>query len=72
MSRSLCIAQDFSSLGCMTNSRPSISRIQAGFWLRALQYNIDRCQAASLEERAVAALKLTRAQEAMDRLCGSG
>lgn len=47
-----------------------VSRIRAGFWLRVLQYNADRCQATSLEDRAVAALKLTRAQEAMDRLCG--
>ena len=47
-----------------------ISRIQAGFWLRVLQYNTDRLQAATLEERAIAALKLRRAQEAADRLCG--
>ena len=47
-------------------------RIRAGFWLRVLQYNADRYQATSLEDRAIAALKLTRAQEAVERLCGGG
>lgn len=46
---------------------PYHSRIRAAFWLRDFQYNADRHRAASLEERAVAALKLTRAQEAVDR-----
>ena len=54
----------------MTNLGLFVLRIRAGFWLRVLQYNADRCQATSLEDRAVAALKLTRAQEAVDRLCG--
>ncbi|KAM0801910.1 hypothetical protein BDR22DRAFT_887964 [Usnea florida] len=47
-----------------------IDEIRAGFWLRDLQYTTDRCRATTLEERAVASLKLTRAQEAVDRLCG--
>lgn len=54
----------------MTNRNSLVIRIRAGFWLRDFQYNADRYRAASLEERAVAALKLTRAQEAVDRLCG--
>lgn len=48
-----------------------INEIRAAFWLRDFQYNTDRYRAASLEERAVAALKLNRAQEAVERLCGS-
>lgn len=47
-----------------------VDEIRAGFWLRLLQYNADRLQAATLEDRAIAVLKLTRAQEAVERLCG--
>lgn len=47
-----------------------VDETRAGFWLRDLQYTTDRNRAATLEERAIAALRLTRAQEAMDRLCG--
>lgn len=71
MSMSLSLAQDFHRPHLvMANRKTFISRIRAGFWLRDFQYNADRYQAASLEERAVAALKLRRAQEAVDRLCG--
>ena len=56
----------------VTNLDPYAIRVRAGFWLRVLQYNVDRYQAASLEDRAIASLKLVRAQEAVDRLGGSG
>ena len=71
MSMSAISTQGFHQPGPdIANLNPSVSRIRAGFWLRVLQYNADRYQAVSLEDRAVAALKLQRAHEAVDRLCG--
>ena len=71
MSMFLFLAQSLLQFGfAMSNLNSSVPRIRAGFWLRDFQYNAERYQAASLEERAVAAPKLRRAQEAVDRLCG--
>lgn len=54
----------------LTWARSLCSRIRAAFWLRDFQYDADLRQAVSHEERVVAALRLRRAQEAVDRLCG--